>query len=288
VRYALGRSIRTLGPAEIQAEGPHPREAICHPGAVLFSTQASAALSNRTWGFELRHEAAIGVLRNRTGEAPRRLLIIRITHWIAVLSVLALLVSGAGILISHPRLYWGEVGNVDTESLLDLPIPFIIGPSVWNRPIHFFGAWILVLAGIAYVAGGWITGHFRKDLLPVGADLRWYRIIGQISDHLRWKRANDPWTYNVVQRLTYLVVVFVLFPGIVWTGLAMSFGVTSVFPVLATALGGHQSARTLHFVLAALLVLFLIVHMVMLCLVGFRSHVRAMITGYIPREGSTP
>jgi thiosulfate reductase cytochrome b subunit len=105
-----------------------------------------------------------------------------------------------------------------------------------------------------------------------------------ISDHLRWKRADDTWTYNVVQRLTYLAVIFILFPGIVWTGLAMSFGVTSVFPVLATALGGHQSARTLHFVLAGLLVVFLIVHMVMLCLVGFASHVRAMITGHIPQE----
>jgi thiosulfate reductase cytochrome b subunit len=88
----------------------------------------------------------------------------------------------------------------------------------------------------------------------------------------------------VLQRLTYLAVTFVLFPGIIWTGLAMSFGVTSVFPVLASALGGHQSARTLHFVLVGLLVLFLIVHVAMLCLVGFASHMRAMITGYIPQD----
>ncbi len=86
----------------------------------------------------------------------------------------------------------------------------------------------------------------------------------------------------MVQRLTYLAVVFVLFPAIIWTGLAMSFGVTSVFPELATALGGHQSARTLHFALVGLLVVFLIVHLAMLCLVGFWSHVRAMITGQIP------
>jgi thiosulfate reductase cytochrome b subunit len=232
----------------------------------------------------MRYEAAIGVLPDQTRAAPRRLLVVRITHWIAVLSVLALLVSGAGILISHPRLYWGEAGNIGTESLIDLPIPFIIGPSVWNRPIHFLAAWILVLAGLVYAVGGCITRHFREDLLPARADLHWGRITGVISDHLRWKAADDTWTYNVLQRLTYLAVTFILFPGIVWTGLAMSFGVTSVFPTLATALGGHQSARTLHFVFVGLLVLFLIVHMAMLCLVGFASHMRAMITGYIPQD----
>jgi thiosulfate reductase cytochrome b subunit len=170
---------------------------------------------------------------------------------------------------------------------MDLPIPFIIGPSVWNRPIHFFFAWILVLAGLAYVVGGVITPHFRNDLLPAKADLRWNRVVGVISEHLRWKRAGSSaaWTYNVVQRLTYLAVVFALFPAILWTGLAMSFGVTSVFPILATALGGHQSARTLHFVFVTLLLLFLIVHIVMLCLAGFGSNVRAMITGYIPQGG---
>ena len=84
-----------------------------------------------------------------------------------------------------------------------------------------------------------------------------------------------------------LVVLFVLFPGIVWTGLAMSFAVTSVFPFLVTLLGGHQSARTLHFVFASLLLIFFIVHMAMLVLVGFRSHVQAMITGRVPGGRST-
>ena len=231
----------------------------------------------------MRYESGIGALMSQTGEAPRRLLVVRITHWIAVLSILTLLASGIGILISHPRLYWGETGNISTPSLIDLPIPFIIGPSVWNRPIHFLSAWFLVFAGLAYVVGGFVTGHFWKDLMPAKSDLRWHRIIGVISDHLSWKRADNTWTYNVVQRLTYLVVVFALFPAIIWTGLAMSFAVTSVFPILATALGGHQSARTLHFVFVSLLVLFLIVHLVMLWLVGFWGHVRAMITGYIPQ-----
>ena len=121
--------------------------------------------------------------------------------------------------------------------------------------------------------GSIASRHLRRDLLPAKADLNWNCISGVISAHLRWIRtsADEAWTYNVVQRLTYLAVVFVVFPGVIWTGLAMSFGVTSVFPVLATVVGGFQSVRTLHFVFVTLLVIFLIVHMAMLCLVGFRS-----------------
>jgi thiosulfate reductase cytochrome b subunit len=221
---------------------------------------------------------------SRAGAVPRRPGIVRVTHWIVVISVLGLFISGIGILISHPRLYWGETGNVGTESLIDLPLPFIIGPSVWNRPIHFLAAWSLVLTGIVYVMGACVTGHLRKDLLPAKAELRWERIVDVISGHLRWKRPDDSWSYNVVQRLTYLAIVFVVFPGIILTGLAMSFGVTSVVPILATALGGHQSARTLHFALVCLLALFVIVHLAMVSLLGFRSHVRAMITGRIPER----
>ena len=222
------------------------------------------------------------------GRTPRHMAAIRVAHWIIALSVLGLFVTGTGILISHPRLYWGETGAVGMPSLVDLPLPFIIGPSVWNRPIHFLFAWILVFGALTYVAAGCVTTHIRKDLLPARADLNWKLIGGTISDHLRWKRTSvdEAWTYNVVQRLVYLGVVFALFPAIVWTGLAMSFGITSVFPILATALGGHQSARTLHFVFVALLLVFLIVHIAMLFLVGFKSHVRAMITGHVPKGGS--
>ena len=152
--------------------------------------------------------------------------VVRVTHWLVVASVLGLILSGAGILISHPRLYWGETGAVGAPSLVDLPIPFVLGPSVWNRPIHFLFAWSLVLTGLAYVLAGFLTAHFRKDLLPAKTELNWNRIRGTIADHLRWRRtsADDSWTYNVVQRLSYLIVVFALFPSIVWTGLAMSPG----------------------------------------------------------------
>ena len=220
-------------------------------------------------------------------KASRHSVIVRLTHWTVVLSVIGLLVTGIGILVSHPRLYWGETGSVGTESLVDLPIPFIIGPSVWNRPFHFLFAWMLVLTGLVYVAGGVLTQHVRDDLLPARADLRVNHVMRVILEHVRWNRRGENVTasYNVVQRLAYLAVVFVLFPAIIWTGLAMSFGVTSVFPVLATAFGGHQSARTLHFVFVVLLLLFAIVHVVMLGRGGFWTNVRAMITGFTPLGG---
>ena len=233
-----------------------------------FSRASAAADIGQGAAARLRHKAAV-----------------RITHWFIAASVLGLLFSGAGILISHPRLYWGETGGVDTPALVDLPLPMIIGPSVWNRPIHFLFAWILLFAWFAYIAAGLITRHLRDDLLPAKADLKWQRIWSVISDHVRWKRTStdEAWVYNSVQRLVYLGVVFLLFPAIVWTGLAMSFAVASVFPFLATSLGGFQSARTLHFVLVNLLLLFIAVHLAMLFLVGFKNHVRAMITGRIPR-----
>src|SRR5215475_9451952 len=231
--------------------------------------------------------ADVAVSLNRTETRPRHSAMVRVTHWTVVLSVVGLLVTGIGILISHPRLYWGETGSVGTESLVDLPIPFTIGPSVWNRPFHFLFAWMLVLTGVVYVAAGFLTQHLRDDLLPATTDLRMSHVMRVISEHVRWQRrgTNDAASYNVVQRLTYLVVVFVLFPAIIWTGLAMSFGVTSVFPMLATALGGHQSARTLHFVCVVLLLFFVVVHILMIYLAGFWRSVRAMITGYMPEGG---
>ena len=243
---------------------------------------SSASLDARVRAIPVIEEPAA----TRSTQSLRHLAIVRASHWLFATGVLGLIVSGSGILISHPRFYWGETGNVAMPSLFDLPLPMIIGPSVWNRPIHFFFAWFLVIGAVTYVIAGLATKHLRKDLVPSKTELGWRPIVSVIWDHVRWKRtsADEAWTYNVVQRLTYLIVVFVLFPGIVWTGLAMSFAVMSVFPFMVTVLGGHQSARTLHFVFASLLLTFFLVHMAMLCLVGFRAHVQAMITGHKPER----
>jgi thiosulfate reductase cytochrome b subunit len=198
-------------------------------------------------------------------DSPRHSVVVRITHWINTLSFFGLLVSGVAILLAHPRLYWGETGNVGTPSIIDLPLPFVLtGQTGWGRSLHFLSAWVCVVNGALYVVSGLLSQHFRKDLLPAGTQP---------------PAEEEPLAYNVLQRLTYLAVIAVLFPLIIWTGLAMSPAITSVFPALVTGLGGQQSARTIHFFAADSLVLFLFVHITMVWRAGFRNHVRAMITG---------
>jgi len=215
--------------------------------------------------------AAIGI-----SETPRHSAIVRITHWINAISFFGLLISGVAILLAHPRLYWGETGNIGTPSLIDLPLPFLLGgQSGWGRYQHFLFAWVCVLNGVLYIFSSLLNGHFGKHLLPARAELSWTSAKGLLTN----KQSPGAEDYNVIQRLTYLKVIFLLFPLIIWTGLAMSPAIVSVFPVLVTILGGQQSARTIHFLVAVLLVLFVLVHIAMVFLAGFKSHIRAMITG---------
>jgi thiosulfate reductase cytochrome b subunit len=175
---------------------------------------------------------------------------VRITHWVNTLSFLCLVISGAAILLAHPRFYWGETGVVGEPSLFDLPLPFVLtGQTGWGRYLHFLAAWIFVLNGLLYVSAGIFSGWFRKEST----------------------------SYGTLQRLTYLVVVFVFSPLIIWTGLAMSPAMTSVFPIIVTTFGGQQSARTIHFLVADLLVLFLAIHIVKVFLAGFVDLMRGML-----------
>jgi thiosulfate reductase cytochrome b subunit len=219
--------------------------------------------------------------------------LVRVSHWITTLCFLALLVTGVEILISHPRFYWGETGNVLTTPLFIIPIPasratvhtgygyVLPDQNGWSRYLHFQTAWLAVLTGLLYVIYGFVSGHFRRNLLPAGADFSWHALWHVLAKHLRFKPAEDEEasSYNVLQRLTYLGVIFVLFPLVIWTGLAMSPAIASAFPSAVAILGGQQSARTIHFFVSVLLVFFFVVHVLMVCLSGFRGRMRAMITG---------
>jgi thiosulfate reductase cytochrome b subunit len=219
--------------------------------------------------------------------------LVRVTHWITTLCFLALLISGVEIVISHPRFYWGEVGNVLTPSLFQLPIPasrssvptgygFVLpDQNGWSRSLHFQAAWVLVLTGLLYMISGLWTGHLRKNLLPRANDLSGQTLSLVLANHLRLKPLDEAgaWSYNVLQRLTYLLVIFVLFPLVIWTGLAMSPAIASAFPAAVTVFGGQQSARTLHFFVSLFLSLFLVVHIGMVYRAGFWNRLRAMITG---------
>jgi thiosulfate reductase cytochrome b subunit len=224
---------------------------------------------------------------------PRHTAIVRVTHWITTLCFFALLVSGIEILVSHPRFYWGEAGNVLTPPLFSLPIPasrssvptgyrFVLpDQNGWSRYLHFQSAWLVVLTGLLYAAYGLVAGHFRKNLLPSANDLSWRAFSSVLASHLRFRPPgqSEVRSYNVLQRLTYLFVIFALFPLVIWTGLAMSPAIASVFPAAVTTFGGQQSARTIHFFVSVFLILFLLVHIAMVALAGFRSRMRGMITG---------
>jgi thiosulfate reductase cytochrome b subunit len=216
-------------------------------------------------------------------EAPRHSALVRVTHWVSALSFVVLVMSGIAILLAHPRLYWGEIGGLGGSSLLDLPLPFVLDVPIRGpgRYLHFLAAWVSVFTGTAYLAIGLASRHFSRNLWPARAQLTLAAIQDVAGNHLRFRRATDAdlAAYNVLQRVSYTAVVFVLFPLMIWTGLAMSPAVTSVFPFLATVLGGQQSARTVHFAVACALVGFALVHVALVWQTGFKARVRAMITG---------
>ena len=227
------------------------------------------------------------------GLRARHPVLVRITHWIFTLCFFALLLTGIAILTSHPRFYWGETGNDLTKPWLQIPIPasrdlvptgyhFILpDENGWSRALHFEAAWIVVFTGLLYAIFGFFAGHFRKNLLPTGNHLSWRSLSAAIGDHLKFRHPpeHEAWSYNVLQRLAYLFVIFILFPLIVWTGLAMSPTFTAAFPSSVILLGGKQTARTIHLLASMALVLFLAVHILMIALAGFWSRTRAMITG---------
>ena len=217
--------------------------------------------------------------------------------------------TGFVILMAHPRLYWGDAGNDLTPALLELPIsrnyqhrgfdqptPFfqdaaspvtanrtyqIFNQNGWGRSLHFLAAWCLALLGVVYLLAGIFGGHFRSHILPKADELAPHRVWRDVVDHLSFRipPASGGPKYGLLQKYAYSFVIFVAAPLIVLSGLAMSPAVTSAFPVLLHLFGGFQSARTIHFFTFVALLLFLIVHLVMVIMSGFRRQIRAMTLG---------
>lgn len=262
----------------------------------------------------------------------RHRLPVRVMHWVNVLCLTILLMSGLQIFNAHPALYWGHdsdfaapwlalraeqrdgrlVGvthlagrSFATDGVLGVSAAggdgqraargfpswaTIPGPQ-WlsmGRHWHFFFAWLFVINGLAYMAYAVAGGHLRRDLLPTGAELR--RIGGSIADHLRFRhpRGAAALRYNVLQNLAYLVVIFVLLPLAVIAGLAMSPMLDSVATGWTDWLGGRQSARSLHFLAGAGLLLFVLVHLFEVLVSGVWNQLRSMITGYYRLPAENP
>jgi thiosulfate reductase cytochrome b subunit len=147
------------------------------------------------------------------------------------------------------------------------------------RVWHFFFAWVFVLNGLCYLGYGIATRHLRRDLVPTAADAR--SIGRSLKDHLLLRHPGGEAAkhYNVLQKITYLMVIFVLLPGIILMGWAMSPWIDSLWPGWIDIVGGRQSARTLHFVFAFLLLAFVLVHVFEVVISGLWNNLRSMITG---------
>jgi len=247
----------------------------------------------------------------------------RATHWINVLAVSLLLMSGLQIFNAHAALYWGAKSHFDRPWLAIGAEPRgerlagvtriggrafettgVLGYSgqagarraqafpAWatvpswrdlasGRRWHFFFAWVFVLNGLAYLLVGLAGGHIRRDLWPSRGDLAPRHLWDEIVAHarLRFPKGEAARRYNVLQKLAYLAVALALLPLMVATGLTMSPGFNAAAPWLVDLFGGRQSARSIHFITAGLIVLFVLVHLAMVVASGVWNNIRSMITG---------
>lgn len=275
------------------------------------------------WGVGRRDNGMAKTERPRKVLIRRHTLITRLTHWLNVLALTLLLMSGLQIFNAHPALYWGakstfadpwlamtkqEIGDaprgVTTVGDLKFDTTGLFGwsgkegmreqrgfPS-WatipsyrsltdGRRWHFFFAWVFVLNGLLYWLAGLIGGHIRRDLLPARDQLSPRHIWHEIVTHAQFKfpKGDEARRYNVIQKATYLAVVAVLLPGMVLTGLSMSPGFNATVPWLIDLFGGRQSARSIHFICASLIVLFIVVHLILVLVSGVWNNLRSMVTG---------
>ncbi len=220
---------------------------------------------------------------------------VRVMHWINVVAVIVLLMSGLQIFNAHPALYWGESSYQGTPPLLEIGrFPgWLTLPGVqWlamGRRWHFFFAWVFVLNGFAYVVYSVASRHFSRDLTPTRGDLR--SIGRSIAEHLRFRHpaGEAAARYNVLQKLAYLAVMFVVLPLVVLMGLGMSPRMDTILPGWVNLFGGRQSVRTLHFALAVVLVAFVAVHLLEVAVTGLWNNLRSMLTGrYRVPPGEAP
>jgi Ni/Fe-hydrogenase b-type cytochrome subunit len=230
--------------------------------------------------------------------AYRHRLPTRIWHWVNAVSVIVMLMSGLMILNAHPRLYWGKFGaNFDHAWLALPPRPFpgwATIPSTYDlaaaRRWHLAFAWILVIGLALFLVTSLWNRHVQRDLAPKPQELAPQHIWHDIREHARlnFPKGEAALRYNTLQKLSYVAIIFLFLPLMILTGLTMSPGMDAAWPWLLDLFGGRQSARSIHFLSAAAILLFIIAHLVMVVLAGPFNEVRSMITGRfrVPPERS--
>lgn len=217
----------------------------------------------------------------------RHALTTRVWHWVNAVAIFILLGSGLGISNAHPRLYWGQYGaNFDAAwaSLPRFPA-WITIPASYNlalsRRWHLFFALVLGFGLLGYMIARLVNRHFRRDLTLTRADVSPPHLIHDAREHLafRFHDPAHPARYNALQKWAYILVIFVALPLMILTGLTLSPGMDAAWPWLLDLFGGRQSARSIHFVAAIGVGLFIVVHLVLVILAGVGNEVRSMLTG---------
>ncbi|HXS28856.1 MAG TPA: cytochrome b/b6 domain-containing protein [Steroidobacteraceae bacterium] len=224
---------------------------------------------------------------------------VRVWHWINVLCLIVLIPSGLQILNAHPALYWGNASTFAQPWIAfgsggDEPaFPSWITLPSWQdladgRSWHFFFAWIFVASGLAYVIYALASGRLTGVLWPSRRELR--GIGRSILDHvrLRFPEGEEARRYNLLQKLSYVAVLFLVLPLMVATGLTMSPGMDARLHFLTELFGGRQSARTIHFLTACALVLFIVVHLVAMVAAGPLKELRSIVTGWFVLSRGSP
>ena len=224
----------------------------------------------------------------------RHTLATRVWHWVTVVTMFIMIGSGIGILKAHPRLYWGRYGaNFDSAwttldqwpswvvtllNLLTIPASYNLAIS---RRWHLLFALVLSFALLGFMIVSLVNKHFQRDLRVRAAELSPREVAHDVKEHLafRFHDPKRPGAYNILQKLSYVTTIFVLIPVMILTGLAMSPNMDAAWPWLLEIFGGRQSARSIHFIAATGLVLFIIAHLALVILAGVWNEVRSMITG---------
>lgn len=226
--------------------------------------------------------------QKRDGKIYRHRLPTRIWHWVSAVTIFVMLGSGLMILNAHPHLYWGQYGaNYDHPWISFSRFPgWATIPSTYNlalaRRWHLTFALLLAFGLLLFMLVSLINRHFQRDLRIRAHEVAPRHLWHDMKQHLafRFHDPANPGAFNILQKLSYAAVIFVLLPVLIGTGLTMSPGIDAAWPWLLDLFGGRQSARSIHFIAAALIVLFIIVHLTLVILAGPIREVRAMITGW--------
>lgn len=218
----------------------------------------------------------------------RHRLATRLWHWINAIAIVTLLGSGAMISNAHPRLYWGQYGaNPDHPWLNVVRFPgWVTIPSTYNlalgRRWHLFFALVLAFGLLGHMMTSVANRHFQRDLRVRARDLAPRALWHDVRQHLalRFHDPEHPRDYNILQKLAYVLAIFVLIPLMILTGLALSPGMDAAWPWMLELLGGRATARSLHFIAAGGMAAFVVVHLALVILAGVGQELRSIVTGW--------